>query len=181
MKISKLAIALGFSGLLVGSVCAATPETSVTKKITLTAQINDGVFVSKPDGSSWYSSEELDAEDYKQMKFSKRLPIRVWSKNAELNVSLAQPLKMSNGRYEMLNPKVTMTAQSGDTELEFGNVQKLTQTMQGNGGYDEVHDLVIDVEAPTAGKQGETNGSYSGDLVMLFEPVSSSGGGEENP
>ncbi|KWH08465.1 fimbrial assembly protein [Burkholderia territorii] len=178
MKLCKLVVALGISGVLVGSAFAADPvETEVTKKITLTAQINDGIFVSKPDGSSWYSSEELDAEDYKQMKFSKKLPIRLWSKNPDVNVSLAQPLKMSNGRYEMLNPKVTLTAEGGDAELKFGQVHKLTQTTQGNGGYDEIHNVVINVDAPTAGKQGATNGSYSGDLVMLFEPVASSGGG----
>ncbi|MDN7876702.1 CS1 type fimbrial major subunit [Burkholderia aenigmatica] len=152
---------------------------SVSKKITLTAQINDAIFVSKPDGSTWYSTEELDATDYTQSKFTKMVPIRIYSKNADFNVSLASALKMSNGHYEMKNAKVTLTSQKGESEVQFGKAEKITQTTQGNGGFDEVHNLTINVDAPTqVVGAASTNGSYSGDLVMVFEPVAASGGEE---
>ncbi|WP_175812888.1 CS1 type fimbrial major subunit [Burkholderia contaminans] len=172
MKISKLVFALGIAGAVISTAQAAPKsDNQVSKKITLTAQINDGIFVSKPDGSSWYSSEELDAEDYTQKKFNKTLPIRVWTKNADFNVSLAQPLKMASNNYEMKNAKVAFTSTAGDIALEDGSVKKITQTVPGNGGFDEIHNLKVSVEAPTQVGTLSTNGSYSGDLVMLFEPT----------
>ncbi|KVQ36839.1 fimbrial assembly protein [Burkholderia cepacia] len=170
MKFNKLVLALSITGALF-AVAQTAQADSVSKKITLTAQINDGIFVSKPDGSTWYGTEELDANDYTQTKFSKTLPIRVWTKNPDFNISLSQPLKMSSGYYEMKNPKVKLTSQSGDSEVKFGAVQKITQTTSGNGGFDEIHNLTINVDAPTQVGTQTTNGSYSGDLVMLFEPV----------
>ncbi|KVD41209.1 fimbrial assembly protein [Burkholderia ubonensis] len=171
MKFRKLVLALGITGALFGVAHTAQADPSVSKKITVTAQINDAMFVSKPDGSSWYATEELAPSDYKQTKFSKTVPVRVWSKNAEFNVSLAQPLKLSNGKYEMKNAKVTMGSTAGDAEVKFGSVQKITQTTAGNGGFDEVHDVTIDVESPEQVGNLSTNGSYSGDLVLVFEPV----------
>ncbi|WP_330996107.1 CS1 type fimbrial major subunit [Burkholderia diffusa] len=170
----KIVMAVGVTTMLFGAVNVAQADT-VQKKITLTATINDGIFVSKPDGSTWYGTEELDPNDYTQTKFSKKLPVRVWSKNANFNVSLAQPLKLSNGQYEMPNAKIMMGSMAGDLEVKFGSVQKITQTVQGNGGYDEIHSLAINVDAPTKKGTVSTNGSYSGDLVMVFEPVAASG------
>ncbi|NTX26231.1 fimbrial assembly protein [Burkholderia pyrrocinia] len=170
MKLSKLVLAMGVTTALFGMAHTAQADT-VSKKITLTAQINDGIFVSKPDGSTWYGTEELNATDYTQAKFEKTLPVRVWSKNADFNVSLAQPLKMSSGRYEMKNAKVSLSGSSGDAEVTFGAVQKITQVTAGNGGFDEIHNLKINVDAPTQIGTNSTNGSYSGDLVMVFEPV----------
>ncbi|KVU49253.1 CS1 type fimbrial major subunit [Burkholderia cepacia] len=169
MKLSKLVLALGVTGALFGMAHTAQAD-SVSKKITLTAQINDGIFVSKPDGSTWYGTEELQANDYTQSKFSKTLPVRVWTKSADFNISLAQPLKMSSGKYEMRNAKVQLSSAAGDAEVKFGSPQKITQTVAGNGGFDETHDLKINVDAPVA-DGSKTNGSYSGDLVMVFEPV----------
>lgn len=172
MKISQLLLALGMGTVLVGTVVAAPlPANTVSKKITLTAQINDAIFVSKPDGSTWYGTEELDADDYRQKQFSKTLPVRVWSKNTDFNVSLAQPLKMSNGNYEMVNAKVSLGSAQGDKALSFGTAQKITQVVSTADGYDEVHNLNISLGAPTMVGTLSTNGSYSGDLVMLFEPV----------
>ncbi|MFJ2362208.1 CS1 type fimbrial major subunit [Pseudomonas sp. NPDC087697] len=172
MKISQLLLALGMGSVLVGTVVAAPlPTNTVSKKITLTAQINDAIFVSKPDGSTWYGTEELDADNYQQKKFSKTLPVRVWTKNADFNVSLAQPLKMSNGSYEMPNAKVSLDSVQGEKVLSFGNAQKITQVVSTADGYDEIHDLNISVDAPAKVGTLSTNGSYSGDLVMLFEPV----------
>ncbi|KVS39330.1 fimbrial assembly protein [Burkholderia ubonensis] len=170
MKISKLVLAMSITGALFGIAHTAQADTT-SKKITLTAQINDGIFVSKPDGSTWYGTEELEANDYTQTKFSKTLPVRVWTKNPDFNISLAQPLKLSSGHYEMKNAKVALTSQAGESEVKFGAVQKITQTTAGNGGYDEIHNLKINVESPTQVGAVSTNGSYSGDLVMLFEPV----------
>ncbi|WP_322074667.1 CS1 type fimbrial major subunit [Burkholderia cepacia] len=170
MKLKQLVLALGVTSSLFSIANTACADT-VSKKITLTAQINDGIFVSKPDGSTWYGTEELDAADYTQSKFSKMLPVRVWSKNADFNVSLAQPLKLSNGKYEMANAAVTLSSSSGDTAVTFGTAQKISQTVEGNGGYDEIHHLKINVDAPTKKGNVSTNGSYSGDLVMVFEPL----------
>lgn len=177
MKLSKLVLAMGVTAALFGMTHTAQADT-VSKKITLTAQINDGIFVSKPDGSTWYGTEELEANDYTQTKFSKVLPVRVWTKNADFNVSLAQPLKMSSGNYEMKNAKVTFGSAAGESLINVGQPLKVTQTVAGNGGFDEVHGLKINVDAPTQVGKNSTNGSYSGDLVMVFEPVAASGGGE---
>ncbi|WP_423382276.1 fimbrial assembly protein [Burkholderia sp. LMG 32019] len=175
MKLSKLILALGISGALFGIAQTAQAD-AVSKKITLTAQINDAIFVSKPDGSTWYGTEELAATDYTQSKFTKVLPVRVFTKNADFSVSLAQPLKMASGSYEMKNAKVTLSSNAGPKEVKYGAVQKITQTTPGNGGFDETHTLTIDVEAPVQNGSISTNGSYSGDLVMVFEPSSSAGG-----
>lgn len=177
MNLSKLVLALGASAALFGMAANTAHAEPVSKKITLTAQINDGIFVSKPDGSTWYSTEELEATDYTQSKFKKTLPVRVWTNNSpEFNISLAQPLKMASGKYEMKNALITMSSAAGDSEVKFGTQQKITQSTAGAGGYDEIHNLSISVEAPTKIGNSSTNGSYSGDLVMVFEPVAAAGG-----
>lgn len=165
MNFKVALIALGLSTAMVGMVQAA--DNTVSKKITLTAQINDALFVSKPDGSTWYGTEELEANNYTQTSFSKTLPVRVWSTADDFNVTLAQPLKMSSGAYEMVNAAVTLD----DQVLEFGSVLTVAQTVGSVGGYDQVHELAISVDAPTKVGAVSTNGSYSGDLVMLFEPT----------
>lgn len=169
MKLSKILIAMGLAGAFAG-VAHAAP---VSKTITLTAQINDAIFVSKPDGSTWYGTEELDAKDYKQAEFTKTLPIRVWTKGAAFNVSLAKPLQLSNGVYQMTDSKVSITQSTGENEVKFGSGVKVVQVAQKTDGYDEQHDLKISVKAPTkaANSTLSTNGSYSGDLVLLFEPA----------
>lgn len=165
MNFKVALIALGLSTAMVGMVQAA--DNTVSKKITLTAQINDALFVSKPDGSTWYGTEELAANDHTQTSFSKTLPVRVWSTSDNFEVSLAQPLKMSSGAYEMVNAALTLDNQV----LEFGSVLTVDQTVEGVSGYDQVHELAISVDAPTKVGAVSTNGSYSGDLVMLFEPT----------
>lgn len=169
MKLNKILIALGLAGALVGMAHAAP----VSKTITLTAQINDAIFVSKPDGSTWYGTEELEAKDYKQEEFTKTLPIRVWSKVPAFRVSLAKPLQLSSGPYQMTNASVAITHVAGEKVLAFGTPQDIPQISSRNGGYDEQHDLKISVKAPTkpAPNSPSTNGSYSGDLVLLFEPI----------
>lgn len=165
MQLNKILLALGLAGALVGMAHAAP----VSKSITLTAQINDAIFVSKPDGSTWYGTEALEPADYTQRKFSKTLPIRVWTKTANFNVSLSQPLKMSNGHYEMTGATVNFTHAGGETALEHGKPQKITQVVAGLNGFDEIHNLEISVNSPTQAAGDNTNGSYNGELVMLFE------------
>ncbi len=169
MKLSKILIAMGLAGAFAGMAHAAP----VSKTITLTAQINDAIFVSKPDGSTWYGTEELDAKDYKQTEFTKTLPIRVWTRGAAFNVSLAKPLQLSNGVYQMTESKVSMTHATGEGDVKFGSPLKVVQVALKTDGYDEQHDLKISVKAPikTANSTVSTNGSYSGDLVLLFEPT----------
>lgn len=150
------------------STAQAVPSNNVSKKITLTAQINDSLFVSKPDGSTWYTTEELDAEDYKQQKFSKTLPVRVWSKNDSFKVSLAQPLMMTNSGTAMENGMVTWNSAAGAKALTTAQAETVTQVSgDATNGYDNIYDLTINVDAP----QTPINGTYTGDLVMVFEPV----------
>lgn len=173
MNLSKIAAVLSLSLLACASANAVNKtDGSVSKKITLTAQISDSIYVSKPDGSSWYNTEELEADDNKQKHFSKMLPVRVWSKNKDFTVSLAQPLTLSSGHYEMQNPKVTLATPQGDLNVTYGSAQTVTQVASSEGGFDGVYNLSIDVDAPPEAVKGSpsTNGSYSGDLVMLFEP-----------
>ncbi|WP_454693515.1 CS1 type fimbrial major subunit [Achromobacter aegrifaciens] len=172
MKLNKILIAMGLAGAFAGMAHAAP----VSKTITLTAQINDAIFVSKPDGSTWYGTEELEAKDYKQTEFSKTLPIRVWTKTATaVNVQLARPLQMSNGQYQMTDAKVSIGNSNGSdpVEVKFGSAGKVSQTTKTADGYDELHDLKISVKAPikAANSNVSTNGSYNGDLVLLFEPI----------
>ncbi len=174
MKLNKILIAMGLAGAVAGMAHAATPaeiSKSVTKSITLTAQINDAIFVSKPDGSTWYGTEELEPADYRQLTFSKTLPIRIFSKAPGINVKLSQPLKMSNGHLEMTNAQVILTHAAGDQVLAYDKPNKITQAVQGNGGYDEIHNLEISVDSPQQANGQTTNGSYSGNLVMVFEPA----------
>ncbi|HEX4503948.1 MAG TPA: CS1 type fimbrial major subunit [Scandinavium sp.] len=149
-------------------VTAANAADTVSKKITLTAQINDSLFVSKPDGSTWYASEELDARDYTQQSFSKKLPVRVWSKADTFNVRLAQPLTMTNAGQAMVNAKAVWAQSTGATELSTATDLTVTQVTAGPNGtdFDGVYDLTITADAPA----NAANGVYSGDLVMLFEP-----------
>lgn len=174
MKLSKFATLLSLSLFACASVNAAEKsEGSISKKITLTAQISDSIYVSKPDGTSWYNTEELEADNNQQKHFSKMLPLRVWSKNKDFTISLAQPLILSSGYYEMQNTKVTMATPRGDVDVKYGAAQTITQTVKSEGGFDSVYNLFINMDAPlSATEQGSPSiiGSYSGDLVMLFEP-----------
>ena len=59
----------------------------------------------------------------------------------------------------------------GEQAVTYGAPLAVTQTTAGVGGYDQIHNLAISVDAPTKVGAVSTNGSYSGDLVMLFEPT----------
>lgn len=171
MKFNQYILILGMGLFISAGVAHSGPNSQVPKTIHLTAQINDSLFVSKPDGSSWYDVEEVKPVDYKQQKFSKTLPIRVWSKNETFKVTLAKALKMSNGNYEMPNAKITIDTSAGAKELITGTAVPIKQTTKSATEYDQVYNLNVNLDAPTAVDSLSTNGSYSGDLVMLFEPT----------
>ncbi|MFC0227484.1 CS1 type fimbrial major subunit [Serratia aquatilis] len=145
----------------------AHAATGVEKEITIVANINDAIFVSKPDGSTWYDKEELFAKDYTQTEFaSNDLPVRVYTTDNEVNVSLVQPLTINRADGAQLSDVVVNFA--GKAVVQ-GTALKVMQTTTAPGGYDNTYTLKINAKAPT-NATGSTNGAYQGDLVMLFEP-----------
>lgn len=182
MKINKLMMAFGVASVMAASFAHAADATKgVEKKITVSAQINDGIFVSKPDGASWYDTEELLATDYKLSHFAKSLPVRVWTKNTSFNVSMTQPLNIvrSDAKFQMSNVKVALADVTGTgSELTVGTAKNIVQKTKTADGYDDIYNLTINADAPKA-TDGDTNGNYSGDLVMLFEPAADSDDGGE--
>ncbi|NCG51957.1 CS1 type fimbrial major subunit [Serratia fonticola] len=139
----------------------------VKKEITIVATINDAIFVSKPDGNTWYDKEELFAKDYTQTEFaSNDLPVRVYTTDDEVNVSLVQPLNVVRADGAQLSSVAVTFA--GKPVVQ-GTVNKVTQTTKAPNGYDNTYTLKINAKAPT-NAAGSTNGQYQGDLVMLFEP-----------
>ncbi|WP_114192395.1 CS1 type fimbrial major subunit [Edaphovirga cremea] len=144
----------------------------VEKKINLVATINDAIYVSKPDGKSWYTTEELYAKDYTQTEFASNvLPVRIFSKAEKVAVSLVQAVVIhkDNGA-EFKNVVVNFAGEP----LPATGVNTITQTTQVSGNYDNIYNLQILADAPTmvVGDPAETNnGQYQGDLVMLFEPT----------
>ena len=139
----------------------------INKEIAIVANINDAIFVSKPDGSTWYDKEELFAKDYTQTSFaSNDLPVRVYTTDTEVNVSLVQPLTVARADGAQLsNVAVSFAGKA----VAQGTPLKITQTTTAPGGYDNTYTLKITANAPT-NATGSTNGAYQGDLVMLFEP-----------
>lgn len=145
----------------------AHAATGVQKEITIVANINDAIFVSKPDGSTWYDKEELFAKDYKQTEFSsKDLPVRVYTTDNEVNVSLVRPLTVARADGAQLSAVAISFA---DKPVVQGTPVKVTQTSTAPGGFDNTYTLKINAKAPV-GSAGSTNGQYQGDLVLLFEP-----------
>lgn len=179
MNIGKWIVALGVSGALAGVAHAGTVSNqAVVKTIRLTAHIGDSIYVSRPDSPAGYGVVELEAADRAQQSFRKTVPIRVWSTNPDFTVAVARPLMLSNGRLEMTHPTVMLTSAAGTSTITSGAVQTITQVKRGTGagsdGYDEVHDLKISADAPPRSDAG-VNGSYRGDLVLLFETRASAG------
>ncbi|MHA7848229.1 CS1 type fimbrial major subunit [Serratia sp. D1N4] len=149
------------------STSMAQAADGVKKEITIVANINDAIFVSKPDGSTWYDKEELFAKDYTQTEFaSNDLPVRVYTTDNEVNVSLVQPLTVARADGAQLS---NVAISFAGKPVVQGTPLKVTQTTTAPGGYDNTYTLKINAKAPT-NAAGTTNGSYQGDLVMLFEP-----------
>ncbi|MEZ2760149.1 CS1 type fimbrial major subunit [Providencia vermicola] len=162
LLLSAIAISILSGGL-------AHAAEGIKKDITIVATINDAIFVSKPDGSTWYDKEELFAKDYTQSKFaSKDLPVRVFTTNPDFTISLTQPLTISRNDGAQLNNVQVVFAGKAVTD---GALTEIKQTTTSTGGYDNTYTLKINAEAPTNVAAGSTtNGQYQGDLVLLFEP-----------
>jgi hypothetical protein len=143
----------------------------VEKKINLVATINDAIYVSKPDGKSWYTTEELYAKDYTQTEFASNiLPVRIFSKVADVNVSLVQAVVIHKDNGAQFENVVVNFA---GAELPATGSNTVTQTTVANGGFDNIYNLQILANAPTmavSDPADTNNGQYQGDLVMLFEP-----------
>lgn len=162
-----------------GTAFVANAATSgVERKITLIAQIDDSIYVTKPDGHSWYTTEELEAKDKKQTEFTKGLDVRVWTRGQKFNVSMIQPLVISrdDGVYQLQDTHVYWgDINWGQKELVYGKPPiEIVQTTPTDDGYDDIYKLNIEARAPTAvgaALDGSVNGAYSGELVMLFEPT----------
>lgn len=181
MKIGKQLAALVACGALTGVAHAgpASPQ-AVVKKITLTAHIGDSLFVSNPDDAA-YGVVELNATDARQQTFAAALPIRVRTTNPDINVTLLQPLRLSNGHDDLVDAKVLLTGnagKAGDAEIASGGARTLTLAKpahDGFDGYDETRTLKISAQAPGAGGAASAHGPYRGALVLMFEPAASAG------
>lgn len=151
------------------STSMAHAATGINKKISIVATINDAIFVSKTDGSTWYDKEELFASDRYQTKFaSNDLPVRIYSTSSKVDVSLVQPLTVARADSAELSG---VNVNLGGKDLSTGTPAELTQSTPVTGGFDNTYTLKITANAPTNVAAGATkNGDYQGDLVMLFEP-----------
>lgn len=78
---------------------------------------------------------------------------------------------MSNGNYEMPNANITVDTGAGSKPLATGTATEIKQTEKSGSEYDQVYNLNINLDAPVEANGLSTGGNYSGDLVMLFEPV----------
>ncbi|KAG8154826.1 hypothetical protein [Burkholderia catarinensis] len=178
MKIGTHLAALVACSALTGLAHAGpTSPQAVVKKITLIAHIGDSLFVSKPDNTA-YDVVELNATDGRQQTFATTLPIRVRTTNPDINVTLLQPLRLSNGRDDLASAKVVLTGRTGDSEIASGAARTVTLVQPGHDGfdgYDETRNVKISARAPVASGAASTNGRYRGDLVLVFEPAASAG------
>lgn len=164
----KILLSVVAAAILSSSMANAAP--GINKKIAIVATINDAIFVSKPDGSTWYDKEELFASDRYQTTFaSNDLPVRIFSTSDKVDVTMVQPLTVVRGDSTQLSDvKVTL----GGLDLSTAAAAELTQTTPVTGGFDNTYTLKINAKAPTTIATGtSTNGDYQGDLVMLFEPM----------
>ncbi|KVV49194.1 hypothetical protein WT27_03315 [Burkholderia territorii] len=148
---------------------------AVVKTIRLTARIDDSLFVSKPDTAAGYGVIELEPTGGARPTFGATLPVRIYTTNPDIHVALLQPLTLSNGRYDMTDTKVMLANDAGHAEIVGDGARTLTLARPGINGYDETRNLTVIATAPAAHGAADVNGSYRGDLVLMFEPVASAG------
>ncbi|RQO35005.1 fimbrial assembly protein [Herminiimonas sp. KBW02] len=164
MKLHKLILAIAVGAASIGVASAD----SLNKSINLKATINDSIFVSKPDGSSWYGTEELEPDGFLQTKFTKVLPVRIYSTKNGFQVLLASPFQLANGGLTM-----TGTAKLAGVTLSSTaqKIKMVTPAGSGTpaGSFDQQYDLEIEAISPTVPEGVSRNGAYTGDLAMVFE------------
>ncbi|WP_411705805.1 CS1 type fimbrial major subunit [Edaphovirga cremea] len=179
MKINKLALTIA-TGLLIfsGITQAQERNPSVIKTITITANISDSIYVSRPGGQGWYDTVSLASTDGTQTSFNSTIPVQVWSTTKGFNVSLVHPLEIirTDSAYKMqgVNIKLAEGGNKGKDLSASGNAQTFTQKLRVGNGYEDVYQLQVNAKPPSALNNVSTKGSYSGDLVLLFEIPSNS-------
>jgi hypothetical protein len=179
MKKRQLAV-IFTSGLLFFSGMSQAQENnaSVTKTISITATIGDSIFVSRPQGGGWYQTVDLAANDGTQQSFASSIPVQVWSSTPEFNVSLVHPLEIvrTDSAYIMDGVKVRF-ADAGGKGKDLGTsgvVQTFNQKAKVGNGYQSVYQLNVNAHAPKSNGNADTQGLYTGEMVMLFEIAASS-------
>ncbi|WP_063552479.1 hypothetical protein [Burkholderia territorii] len=176
MKIGKCIIAAAVCIAFTGIVHAGpTSPQAVVKTIRLSARIDDSLFVSKPDTAAGFDVIELKPTGGARQTFGATVPVRIYTTNPDVHVALLQPLTLSNGRYDMTDTKVVLANDAGHAEIVGDGARTLTLAKPGVNGYDETRSLTVSASAPAAHGAVEVNGSYRGDLVLMFEPVASAG------
>ncbi|MDR0242368.1 MAG: CS1 type fimbrial major subunit [Burkholderia sp.] len=179
MTIRTHLAALVASSALTGLAHAGpTSPQAVVKTITLVAHIGDSLFASKPDNTA-YDVVELTATDGTRQTFATTVPIRVRTTDPDIHVTLLQPLRLSNGRDDMVNAKVVlMTGGAANADIAPGAARAITlasRAHDGFDGYDETRNVKVSAQVPAAGDAASPNGRYHGDLVLVFEPAASAG------
>ncbi len=179
MKKRQLAVIIA-GGLLFfsGMSQAQAHNASVTKTITITATLGDSIFVSRPQGGDWYQTVDLAATDGTQQSFASSIPLQVWSTTPQFNVSLVHPLEIArtDSAYKMDGVKVKFAGEgsNGKDLGASGAAQTFNQKVKVGNGYQSVYQLKVNANAPKSNGNTDTQGLYTGEMVMLFEIAASS-------
>lgn len=150
---------------------------AVVKRVKLVAHIGDSLFVTKPDQTA-YGLVELTATGSSAQVLTATVPIRLRTTDPEVNVTLLQPLRLSNGRDDLANVKVVLKSNSDDVEIAANVGRALTigkLARDDFSGFDEVRQVKISAKAPEASGASPVYGSYRGNMVLIFEPTASAG------
>lgn len=154
----------------------AAPQ-AVVKRIKLVAHIGDSLFVTKLDHAP-YDVVELTATGNSGQMMTATVPIHLRTTDPDVNVTLLQPLRLSNGRDDLTNAKVMLKGKSGDVEIVANTARVIAMGKPASDdfvGFDEVHQVKISAKAPAASEPSPVSRSYRGDVVLIFEPTAYAG------
>ncbi|RQS58214.1 hypothetical protein DID99_05935 [Burkholderia sp. Bp8986] len=180
MKIHHQLAALAACCALTGLTYAGpTSPQAVVKKITLTANIGDSLFVSRPDNSALGDVVELNATGGAQQTVGATLPIRVRATNPDINVVLLRPSGSPSGVDGLADVKVGLTDNAGNRGMVPGAGRPVRLAKRGHDGfdgYDETHDVKISAHVQDVRGTGQpTVGRNPASVVLVFEPAASAG------